>query len=52
MILAEENVVLAKANSELAVATQQLNNRQRKQTEVLSGLLTTTDFGLPTTGSS
>ena len=49
MILAEENVVLAKANSELAVATQQLNNRQRKQTEVLSGLLTTTDFGLPTT---
>ena len=49
MILAEENVVLAKANSELAVTTQQLNNRQRKQTEVLSGLLTTTDFGLPTT---
>ena len=49
MILAEENVVLAKANSELAVTTQQLNSRQRKQTEVLSGLLTTTDFGLPTT---
>jgi hypothetical protein len=49
MILAEENVVLAKANSELAERMQQLNNRQRKQTEVLSGLLTTTDFGLPTT---
>ena len=49
MILAEENVVLAKANSELAERIQQLNNRQRKQTEVLSGLLTTTDFGLPTT---
>ena len=49
MILAEENAVLAKANSELALRTQQLNNRQRKQTEVLSGLLTATDFGLPTT---
>ena len=49
MILADENVVLAKANSELAERMQQLNDRQRKQTEVLSGLLTTTDFGLPTT---
>jgi hypothetical protein len=49
MILAEENIVLAKANSELAEKMHQLNNRQRKQTEVLSGLLTTTDFGLPST---
>ena len=49
MILAEENIVLAKANSELAERMQQLNDRQRKQTEVLSGLLTTTDFGLSST---
>ena len=49
MILAEENIVLAKANSELAEKIQQLNSRQRKQTEVLSGLLTTTDFGLSST---
>ena len=27
----------------------QQNGRQRKQTEILSGLLTTTDFGLPST---
>ncbi len=43
MILAEENVVLAKANGELAAKMHQLNDRQRKQTEILSGLLTTTD---------
>ncbi len=49
MVLAEENIVLAKANSELAEKMHQLNNRQRKQTEVLSGLLTTIDFGLPST---
>ena len=49
MILAEENVVLAKANSELSEAMNRQNNRQRKQTEILSGLLTTTDFGLPST---
>jgi hypothetical protein len=49
VIFAEENVILAKANSELAERMQQLNNRQRKQTEVLSGLLTTTDFGLSST---
>ena len=49
MILAEENIVLAKANSELAEKIQQLNGRQRKQTEVLSGLLATTDFGLSST---
>ncbi len=49
MILAEENIVLAKANSELAEKMHQLNSRQRKQTEVLSGLLTATDFGLPST---
>ena len=49
MILAEENIVLAKANGELAEKMQQLNSRQRKQMEVLSSLLTTTDFGFPTT---
>ena len=49
MILAEENVVLAKANSELSEAINQQNDRQRKQTEILSGLLTATDFGLPST---
>jgi hypothetical protein len=49
MILAEENVVLPKANAELSVKMHQLNGRQRKQTEILSGLLTTTDFGLPST---
>ncbi len=49
MILAEENVVLAKANGELSAKMHQLNGRQRKQTEILSGLLTTTDFGLPLT---
>jgi hypothetical protein len=49
MILAEENIVLARANSELAEKMHQLNDRQRKQTEILSGLLTTTDFGLPST---
>ena len=49
IILAEENIVLAKANSELAEKIQQLNSRQRKQTDVLSGLLTTTDFGLSST---
>ena len=27
----------------------QQSDRQRKQTEILSGLLTTTDFGLPST---
>ncbi len=49
MILAEENVVLAKANSELSERMNQQSGRQRKQTENLSGLLTTTDFGLPST---
>ena len=49
MILSEENVVLAKANGELAEKMHQLNSRQRKQTEILNRLLTTTDFGLPTT---
>jgi hypothetical protein len=41
MILAEENVVLAKVNSDLSA--------QRKQTEMLDGLLTNADFGLPST---
>jgi hypothetical protein len=49
MILAEENVVLAKANSELSERMSQLSGRQRKQTETLSGLLTQTDFGLSST---
>ena len=49
MILAEENIVLARANSELAERMNLLSGRQRKQTEILSGLLTTTDFGLPST---
>jgi hypothetical protein len=49
MILAEENVVLAKATAELSARMQELNGRQRKQTEVLVGLLTATDFGLPST---
>jgi hypothetical protein len=49
MILAEENVVLAKANSELSERMNQQSGRQRKQTEILSNLLTTTDFGLSST---
>jgi hypothetical protein len=49
MILAEENVVMAKANQELRAQVQQLQENQRRQTEVLNGLLTSTDFGLPTT---
>jgi hypothetical protein len=49
MILAEENVVLAKANTELSARMQELNGRRRKQTEILGGLLTVTDFGLPST---
>jgi hypothetical protein len=49
MILAEENVVMAKANQELRAQVQQLQDNQRRQTEVLNGLLTSTDFGLPIT---
>ncbi len=49
MILAEENVVMAKANQELRAQVQQLQDNQRRQTEVLNGLLTSTDFRLPTT---
>jgi hypothetical protein len=49
MILAEENVVMAKANQELRAQVQQLQENQRRQIEVLNGLLTSTDFGLPTT---
>jgi hypothetical protein len=49
MILAEENVVMAKVNQELRAQVQQLQENQRRQTEVLSGLLTSTDSGLPTT---
>jgi hypothetical protein len=49
MILAEENVVMAKANQELRTQVQQLQANQRRQTEVRNGLLTDTAFGLPTT---
>jgi hypothetical protein len=49
MILAEENVVMAKVNQELRAQVQQLQDNQRRQTEVLNGLLTSTDFGLSTT---
>jgi hypothetical protein len=46
MILAEENVVLARANSELLEHMAKLNSRQRKQTELLETLLVNSDFGL------
>jgi hypothetical protein len=49
MILAEEHVVLAKVNSDLYARIQELQDRHRKQTEILSGLLTNADFGLPST---
>jgi hypothetical protein len=49
IILAEDNVVLAKVNAELSARMQELNGRQRKQSEILGGLLTATDFGLPST---
>jgi hypothetical protein len=48
MILAEENVVMAKTNQELRTQVQQLQVNQRRQTEVLNGFLTDTAFGLPT----
>jgi hypothetical protein len=49
MILAEGSVVIAKANQELRTQVQQLQADQRRQTEVLNGLLTDAAFGLPTT---
>ncbi len=49
MILAEENVVLAKVNSDLSTRMHELQGRQRKQTEILNGLLTNADFGLSST---
>ncbi len=49
MILAEENVVLARANGELSEHMTKLNERQRKQTETLESLLANSDFGLTTT---
>jgi hypothetical protein len=49
MILAEENVVLAKVNSDLYARMQELQERHRKQTEILIGLLIAADFGLPST---
>jgi hypothetical protein len=41
--------VLAKVNSDLYARMQDLQERHRKQTEILSGLLTNADFGLPST---
>jgi hypothetical protein len=49
MILAEENVMLAKVNSDLYARMQDLQERHRKQTEILNGLLTNSDFRLPST---
>ncbi len=49
MIFAEENVVLAKVNSDLYARMQELQECHLKQTEILSGLLITADFGLPST---
>jgi hypothetical protein len=46
MILAEENVVLARVNSEPLDHMTKLNARQRKQTESLNALLVNSDFGL------
>ncbi len=46
MVLAEENVVSARANSELREHMTRLNSRQRKQTESLEALLVDSDFGL------
>jgi hypothetical protein len=47
MILAEENVVLAKVNSDPSARMHDLQKRQRKQTEILDGLLANIEFGLP-----
>ena len=49
MILAEEDVVLAKVNSDLSARMHDLQERQRKQTEILDGLLANAEFGLPST---
>jgi hypothetical protein len=49
MILAEENVVLARANGELSEHMTKLHARQRKQTKTLESLLANSDFGLATT---
>jgi hypothetical protein len=49
MILAEENIVLAKVNIDLSARMQELQGRQREQTEILDGLLTNADFGLSST---
>jgi hypothetical protein len=49
MILAEENVVLARTNGELSEHMTKLNERQMKKTETLERLLANSDFGLPTT---
>ncbi len=49
MILAEENVVLARANGELCEHMTKLNEHQRKQTETVESLLANSDFGLSTT---
>jgi hypothetical protein len=49
MILAEENVVLARANGELSEHMLKFNERQRKQTKILGSLLASSDFGMPST---
>jgi hypothetical protein len=41
--------MMAKVNQELRAQVQQLQENQRRQNEVLSSLLTNTDFGLSTT---
>jgi hypothetical protein len=49
MPIPEENVVLAKVNADLSARTQELQGHQRKQTEILDGLLANADFGLSST---
>jgi hypothetical protein len=49
MIIVEENAVLAKVNADLSARMQELQGRQRKQTEILGSLLTNADFGLSST---
>jgi hypothetical protein len=41
--------VLAKVNTDLSARMQDLQGRQRKQTEILDGLLINADFGLSST---
>jgi hypothetical protein len=52
MILAEENVVLAKVNSDLYARMQELQERHWKQTEILRILLTQRRFWVALNGAS